>query len=44
MIEKYEYFADLKAYFIKKMALGDFKTIVELVKINCLVDLDDSPN
>ena len=41
---KASYAADLRAYFMVKMLAGDMKTIEHLVKVNCLVDLDDSAN
>ena len=42
--DKLDCATDLKAYFMKKMAAGDMKTIEQLVRVNCLVSLDDSDN
>ena len=42
--EKSNYAAALRTYFIQKVEAGDSRTVEELVKINCLVDLDDSSN
>ena len=42
--EKLRYAADLRVYFIVKMLAEDMRTIEQLVKINCLVNLDDSAN
>ena len=38
MADKIEFIASLFEYFFQKMADKDFKTIDELVRINCLVD------